>query len=241
MSNDMLRIIQERKSARGVFDEKRPVTQEELMDILEAARWTPTAHNMQNFEFIVVNDRAVLERIASITYPMTKAFIKENAEHISLTEEEWRQRKTGILGAQVPPALREHTENVDAEALGKLNTWWGKAIPTSSFLILMTYDPSRRAPDSEGDFLGIMSLGCVLQNVWLMATALEIDFQAVSALGNRLVDKEIKEILHIPEHLRVALAFRIGHAVEKSGKRMTVRRDVEDFTYYNRYGKRATI
>jgi nitroreductase len=238
MKRDMLDIIRERKSTRAVFDRGRPISREELNEILEAARWTPTAHNMQNFELIVVDDKEILEKIAGISYPMTKAFIKENAEHISTTEEEWRRRKTGILGAHVPPALSEATDNVDEKALGKLNTWWGKAIPTSSFLVVILYDPTRRAPDSENDFLGVMSLGCLLQNVWLMATALGIDFQAVSALGNRLVDKEIKEILEIPVQLRVALAFRIGHTEMDSGKHATVRRDIEDFTYYNSYGRR---
>jgi nitroreductase len=241
MSRDILDVIRERQSIRGIFDDKRPVTGEELNKILEAARWTPTAHNMQNFEFIVVDDKNILERIAGITYPMTKAFIRENAEQLSLTEEEWRKKKTGILGAQVPPALREPTNKVDKETLGKLNTWWGKAIPTSSFLVIVLYDPSRRAPDSEGDFLGIMSLGCVLENVWLMATALGIDFQAVSALGNKLVDEAIKEILQIPHHLRVALAFRIGHVIGNPEKRITVRRDVEDFTHHNRYGAKYKL
>ena len=238
MNRDILDLIRERKSTRDVFDRKRPVTRDELNKILEAARWTPTAHNMQNFELIVVDDREILENIAGISYPMTKAFIKENAEHISTTEEEWRKRKTGILGAHVPPALSEATDKVDEKALGKLNTWWGKAIPTSSFLVVIFYDPSHRAPDSENDFLGVMSLGCLLQNVWLMATAMEIDFQAVSALGNRLVDKEIREILEIPAHLRVALAFRIGHADTDAKKHVTVRREIEDFTYYNGYGRR---
>jgi nitroreductase len=238
MNRDTLDIIRERKSTRDVFDYRQPVTGDELNKILEAARWTPTAHNMQNFELIVVDDKKLLERIAGITYPMTKAFIRENAEHISTTEEEWRKRKTGILSVQVPPALREAKDSVDDEALGRLNTWWGRAIPTSAFLVLIVYDPSRRAPDSENDFLGVMSLGCLLQNVWLMATALGIDFQAVSALGNPLVDKEIREILEIPPNLGVALAFRIGHTETDSGDHVTVRRDIEDFTYYNGYGRR---
>ena len=48
------------------FDLERPIAKEQLADILEAARWSPTAHNMQNFEIIVVDDRKILEAIWSI-------------------------------------------------------------------------------------------------------------------------------------------------------------------------------
>ena len=41
--------------------------------------------------------------------------------------------------------------------------------------VVSRFDPAaehrfrKRAPASEGDALGIMSLGCVMQNMWLMA------------------------------------------------------------------------
>ena len=57
---DILKLIQERQSARGFFDPKRPITKEDLRQILEVVRWTPTAHNMQNFEFLVVDDRLLV-------------------------------------------------------------------------------------------------------------------------------------------------------------------------------------
>ncbi len=45
---DILKLIQQRKSLRISFDIKRPVAKEDLGKILEAGRWAPTAHNMQN-------------------------------------------------------------------------------------------------------------------------------------------------------------------------------------------------
>ena len=102
----------------------------------------------------------------------------------------------------------------------------------------MLYDPRRRAPDSEGDFLGIISLGCVLENMWLMANALGIDFQVMSILSADPADKEVKRILQIPDRLKVAFAFRLGHAISQLAKHMTVRRDVEDFTHHDRFGNK---
>jgi CBS domain-containing protein len=46
-------------------------------------------------------------------------------------------------------------------------------LQASPTLLIALHDARKRAPASERDLLGIMSLGCVLQNMWFMATALE--------------------------------------------------------------------
>jgi len=55
-AKEVLELIKSRKSSRGLFDENRPIDPATLQNILEAATWAPTAHNMQNFEIIVVED-----------------------------------------------------------------------------------------------------------------------------------------------------------------------------------------
>jgi nitroreductase len=54
--NDILDLIHERRSAREPYDPNRPFTKHQLDQILEAASWAPTAHNMQNFEIVVVDN-----------------------------------------------------------------------------------------------------------------------------------------------------------------------------------------
>jgi len=55
--SDILKIIQERQSDRVPFNPSHPIAKEDLKQILEAARWTPTAHNMQNFDIVVVDEK----------------------------------------------------------------------------------------------------------------------------------------------------------------------------------------
>ncbi len=55
--SDVLKVIRERHSSRVPFDPNRLPSKEDLRKILEAARWTPTAHNMQNFDIVVVDDK----------------------------------------------------------------------------------------------------------------------------------------------------------------------------------------
>ena len=100
---DVLKLIQERHSARAPFDPQRPVEEQDLRQILEAARWSPTAHNMQNFEIIVVDDTKLLETLGKIESHISEEFIQENYQQLSFSEEELRQKKVGIIGTMFPP------------------------------------------------------------------------------------------------------------------------------------------
>ena len=64
--NNLLDIIRNRHSERVPFDPERRVSDADLDAILEAARWAPTAHNMQNFEIVIVDDEATLSTIARV-------------------------------------------------------------------------------------------------------------------------------------------------------------------------------
>jgi len=63
---EIANAIEARHSARVPFDCERPVSDRDLQRILEAARWAPTPHNMQNFEIIVIDDPEILEKIAAV-------------------------------------------------------------------------------------------------------------------------------------------------------------------------------
>lgn len=241
-SDQILKNIQERKSTRISFDLKRPVSSQDLQQVLEAGRWAPTAHNMQNFEIIVVDDRELLESIGNIEHPISKTFIRENYQQLSFSEEELLQKKVGILGTMFPPAWRtpEGIDEIDETSDKKDNrsSFMRRLVQDTPVLLIVVYDPSRRAPASEGDFLGIISLGCVMENMWLMAQSLGLGFHIVSALSADIVESEIKNLLNIPEDLKIAFACRLGYPATKSGKYLRVRRDVKDYTYHNQFGNK---
>ncbi len=66
-------------------------------------------------------------------------------------------------------------------------------------LLIVIYDARKRAPASEGDVLGLISLGCVMENMWLMAHVLGIGFQVMSVFSGDLEEEKVKKILEIPE------------------------------------------
>ena len=233
---DILRLIQARQSARVPFDRERPIPADQLRQILEAARWTPTAHNMQNFEIVVVDDKKLLDAIANIHGETSEAFIRENYEQLSFSEEELRRKKVGLLGTMFPPSWR--TPGVaprldEAHAHSIL----GEPIRSSAALLVVLYDPRRRAPASEGDVLGMISLGCLMQNMWLVASSLGIGFHIQSALSGPYVEAEVKKLLGVPAPLKIGFACRIGYPLRET-KYLRVRRDLEDFVHRNHHRTR---
>jgi len=231
---DVLQFLKKRHSDRRLYDPQRPIKKEDLHQILEAGSWASTAHNMQNFQVVVVDDRQLLETIGGLKYMVSRNFLRENYQQLSFSEEELRQKKTGLLSKR----FSETFLNPESAPKDLVYEGLGKAIASSAALLVVLYNPNHRAPDSEGDFFGIISLGCVMENMWLMAEALGISCHIVSFLGNPSVAPEVKKILGIPGELKIAYSCRMGYPVEGPAgtDAFRVRRDVEDFTSYNCFG-----
>ena len=234
---EFLKIISERRSSRMPFDMGKEVPEKDLLQVLEAARWTPTAHNMQNYEIIVVDDDKLLASIGNIKRPISETFIRENYQQLSFSVEELLIKKTGLLAAMFPPSWRNPDFRLGIKD-EKEDSSMQRTFPTCPVMLIVVYDPAKRAPASEGDFLGILSLGCLMENMWLMANSLGIGFHIMSSLSSDTVEKEVKDLLHVPENLKIAFSCRLGYPISKPEKYLRVRRDIKDFTYHNIFGSK---
>ena len=232
--NDLMTIIRQRYSEREPFDSDRQVPPADVEKILEASRWAPTSHNMQNFEIVVVDDESILKRLGNLNTIPSPEFIRENYEQLSKTEEELTQKKVGIMGNQFPPSWQDKAQ-LESAIKDRMPLNLGRLINGSPTILLLLYDTRKRAPASEGDMLGAVSLGCVVENMWLMAQSLNIGVQILSMFASP-VQKEVKQILEIPEHIGVLFAIRLGYPFARS-EPLRVRRDLGTFSYRNVYGK----
>ena len=61
-----LEVLQARRSIRTGFLRDKPVPDELIEKILEAARWAPSAGNSQPWEFLVIRDAEIREKIVEI-------------------------------------------------------------------------------------------------------------------------------------------------------------------------------
>jgi len=236
---EILKLIQDRQSIRVLFDPNRPVSEQDMAQILEAARWSPTAHNMQNFEIIIIDDKNVLKAISEIRIPLTETFIRENYYQASFSEEELLRKKVGVLGTTLPPAMKSPTGRPDAATIEQRAQARSRLVQSSSALLIVLYDPNKRAPASEGDFLGIMSLGCMMENMWLMAYSLGIGFQILSGYNDPPPSKEVAKLLDIPKNWQIAFSVRLGYPVSPE-KHLRVRREINDFTHHNNFDSKGT-
>jgi nitroreductase len=76
-----------------------------------------------------------------------------------------------------------------------------------------------------------------MENMWLTATSLGISLQIISSFAAPPVEKKVKQVLGIPEQLKIAYACRLGYPTG-STKYLRVRRDIEDFAHYNKFGNK---
>ena len=233
--DDAIDLIRKRRSDRVPFNPQHLVSKEDVRRIVEAARWAPTPHNMQNFEVVVVDDKKVIEELGSIKFRVTEAFLRESYELLSLSEDELRRKGTGILASGFPPAwldpskFREVAETLTPQPLNRM-------IAGSPLLIIVVFDPRRRAPGSESDFQGIIGLGTVMENMWLEATSLSISARLLVAFGEPLIEGEAKRVLGIPKEMRIAYGLRLGYPLGEKDNGPQVRRSLNTFAHHNHYG-----
>jgi nitroreductase len=213
----------------------------DLRQILEAARWSPTAHNMQNFEILVVDAREVLAELGGISSPPSEVFIRENYAQLAFSEEELLAKKVGILGTMFPAAWRTPGAKFDEVARESGPSFLRDTIKDSPTVLIVTYDARKRAPASEGDVLGFISLGCAMENMWLVAQSLGIGCQIMSVFSGKAVEEQVKQILEIPDCMRIGFAARLGYAASSTLKYVRVRRDVADFAHHNRFGVKLNV
>jgi nitroreductase len=232
----LLELIRKRHSSRGMFNHDRQVTEPVLARILEAARWAPTPNNMQNFQVVVVDDPETLASIGKLPAKMSEAYLRENYELTSSNEAELRIKKVGTLAGIYPRAW------VDPEAWNPTSdyrsqlTYVGWTLLQPEVLLVVLYDATLRAPGSEGDTLGQMGLGCVMENMWLTSESLGLGMHVLSVFSDSDVEKEVRRVLSIDKQMKIAFACSLGYPAEQPVEPIRVRRDLEDFVHHNTFG-----
>jgi nitroreductase len=233
MMQDIAEVIRNRHSTRGAFDLTRPISKDTQELILEAAQWAPTPTNMQNFEIVVVDAKEQLDSIGKISAEMSEHFLRETYALLSFSDPELHEKKTGMLASSFPRAWTNPEAWDPGSDLRSQLTFLDRAIGHTPLLMLVLYDATKRAPGSESDSVGLISLGCVLENMWLICESLGLGLHVLTVVSDGPVEKQLKDLLHIPARMKVAFACSIGYAADPSASYTRVRRGLNDFVHYN--------
>lgn len=234
------------------FDSQAPLSEHDVEAILESARWAPTAFGAQDFEIVVVDRQETLREMGRVDVARTAPLWREHTAPISWGEGQLLARGTGLLASMFPPAWwpdgggpggqplgtghpADAASGADPGEPGTMPVARGELEPASSTMLVVLHGAPRRAPESEADFFGVLSLGCVLDSMWLTATSLGIGMQIMNVSSAPHVERGIRELLGVPERLRIAFACRLGYPATVSEEPPRVRPPVERVVHRNRY------
>lgn len=204
--DSLLELEKKRRSIRSFKPDDVP---DELINkILEAARWAPSGANSQPWEFLVIKDRAVRDRVAQITIDGLRMIQK-----MELTREKEMQH---------PNAGRDPGE------------FGFKDAPV---LILVLGDLRARQAQVLAAQMGPHSYSAGMSNAVLMmhmaAAALGLGSQWLSASSQPWIQALIKQELGIPQSLDVNEMVCVGYAAEPPKPRRV--RDLKEMVHLNHY------
>ena len=233
--------ITQRRSHRGTF-QNRAIDVADLEKLIEAARWTPSPFNVQPWELVIVQEAAGKEALAEVTEHAIveqfkdAKFLDDNSRWMRLTASDLKALGDGVLltdHVTLPKLLQDAPDVVlegllkNAKAFTLLGHLGAGKIPAKEIaaqvreaplLMLVTMNCKRYPPGDGGTRWMWLSMGMLIQNVLLAATALDIGVQFVSAPLERPVDREeVRQLFNIPTSHEVVTLLRMGYIEERRG------------------------
>jgi nitroreductase len=205
---NFLKLVRTRRSIRSFKPD--PVPDEYVRDIIEAARFAPSGGNSQPWEFVVVKDKEIKDRIV--------AMVKEQQEYsrkVELTRQE-DLRFPSLKGPAREPGFRH-----------------------APVFIVLCGDPRTKEAYplltklTRGDSHFASSLASAFLYMTLAATTLGLGSQWVSATGSPFVSPLLKELLGIPVHLVIYDMLAVGYPASQPIERFV--RDRSEMVHDGRY------
>ncbi len=232
-----------------------PLEEEHLLALIDAARWAPSGHNSQPCEFVYIDDRELIVKIArTVTAnfdnflasdPALPNWARKFRKWMRSSKEELAERGDGIYFKNflVPEWSVVDEGGDDAavrEAMGKLfgsNGQSSRVIESAPCLLLTLLNTRRECPDVSNELLAATTAGAAMQNMRLAARELGISVLEQSLLYDLPVNREaVLQILGIPDYYRIVGGMRLGYRAKVTSNSFTnVRRPVGEILHRNGY------
>lgn len=216
---DTLQAMHQRHCIRAFLD--KPVSQDQIRDILEAARWAPSGVNTQPWHVAVVQgeikqelSRRLLEQREQENTPNP-----DYAYYPDKWVEPYRTRRI-VCGKALYTALDIAREDKQRQKIAWENNYQFFGAPVG---LLFFIDKQL----NQGSWL---DLGMFLQNVMLAARAMGLDTCPQASLAE--YPDVVRELLALPEDWAMACGISLGYAdtAQPVNQFQLAREEVDSFT-----------
>ena len=204
MMSNVIDALKQRRSIRKF--QLRPVPSETLLDILDAARYAPSAHNAQPWRFLILTETVVK---LSLAEAMAEAW-QRDLETDGVTE----KSRLELVEASV-----ERIKNIPVLVLSCLT------------LKEMVRFPDEERRKSEHD-LAVQSLAAAIQNLLLAAHVKGLG--ACWLCSPIFCKNPVKEALKLPDDVEPQALIAIGYPAETRAPPQRI--PLDNIAYLNNWG-----
>ncbi|MBA3943586.1 MAG: nitroreductase family protein [Herpetosiphonaceae bacterium] len=258
---DLYDAIHARHTTNGAFD-SRPVSQEDKQRLLEMAARAPSHFNSQPWRFILVENAARRKQIGHIAGESMRQLI-ENGEfwqqyrrYFRFNQHEVDTTHDGIHFDTMPNVLKPFVKYLFTDQGNKvvnamqvprvLGNDARKLVESSPLLLGLALNRTEYKPDQLSSLYSVISLGAVVQTIWLSATALGMGLQFVSTPQEIPTQwARVSQLLQIPDNFELLLMLRLGY-VNPDIKRPTIdwtspqRKGIHELAFQEQWGEPLT-
>lgn len=256
---DIFDAIVNRKTTNTRFADKK-VSDEHIEMLIKMSSHCPSHFNSQPWRFVAVTDKNIIGDIAKIAGDSMVQlmedgrFWKQYRKYFRFSEEEIEKTRDGIHIDHLPAVLKPFVKTIFSETGGKVMAKFKvprilgndeeKLVASSPLLFAIALTKDEYKPQELSGFYSVISMGAVVQTLWLVTTAIGMGMQFISTPGEIPEQwKKITGILKIPDDFELCAVFRMGY-VDENVKRPSIdwkssqRKPIGQLAYKNVWGNR---
>jgi nitroreductase len=255
---DLFEAIVNRKTTNTTFADKK-ISKEHSELLIKMAAHSPSHFNSQPWRFILIENEEIIKSIAKIAGDSMVQlmddgrFWKQYRKYFRFSEEEMDKTKDGIHIDHLPLFLKPFAKSIFSEAGGKIISKFKVSrilgndeenlVATSPLLFVILLTKEEYKKEELSGFYSVISMGAVIQTLWLVTTGIGMGMQFISTPGEIPENwKAISEMLEVPEEYEMMAIFRMGYT-DPEMKRPSIdwkssqRKEVSELAFRNKFGE----
>ncbi len=202
----LMEVVRRRRSVRA-FEKGRHVGRDVLEKIVDCGRWAPSGANSQPWDFIVVDDPAMKEKVFEVFMRQSQRLI-DHAKGFPAVKKTYMAHTVAIIVVVGDPR-------------------WKACFPQG------TSPEFVEEYAANNEKIHLVSLGAAIQNLQLGVTAMGLTSAWLSGGGEATTNRELSELLGYPPFMEAVGTIPIGYPQRDVSLRY--RRPLEQVTHWNRY------